>query len=294
MDPININNASAEELLNAHAHLWNHMYSYLNSMALRCAIQLGISDAIHKQGKAMTLSELAIALSIPPNKAPCISRIMRLLFHSNFFSKRTSSSGEEAFDLTIHSQLLLKDHPLSVAPFALLALDPIVIEPTFHFGTMASDAQFVVSLLVIHDEFKGLIEGVESLIDVGGKSGTMAKAMSKLFPKLTCIVFDLPYVVKGVEGCQRNLKYVGGDMFEVIPPDQAVLLKILVGGFRWGLGRWLVGLVWLGGSWVWWVGSWVWMGWFVGLGGVLGGFGWVFRGLGRGLVGVDEWGMVVL
>ncbi|KAL2899850.1 Trans-resveratrol di-O-methyltransferase [Bienertia sinuspersici] len=141
MDPININNASAEELLNAHAHLWNHMYSYLNSMALRCAIQLGISDAIHKQGKAMTLSELAIALSIPPNKAPCISRIMRLLFHSNFFSKRTSSSGEEAFDLTIHSQLLLKDHPLSVAPFALLALDPIVIEPTFHFGSWSQNEE---------------------------------------------------------------------------------------------------------------------------------------------------------
>lgn len=38
-------------------------------------------------------------------------------------------------------------------------------------------------------------------------------------------MFDLPHVVSGLKGSE-NLKYVAGDMFEAIPPADAILLKV--------------------------------------------------------------------
>jgi hypothetical protein len=49
------------------------------------------------------------------------------------------------------------------------------------------------------------------------RTGTMAKALAKSFPKMECYVFDLPH---------DNLNYVGGDMFKKIPPTEAILLKV--------------------------------------------------------------------
>ncbi|KAL2936249.1 Trans-resveratrol di-O-methyltransferase [Bienertia sinuspersici] len=233
-------------------------------MALKCAIELGIPDAIHKHGESMTLFELANTLSLHPDKAPSLSR---LLVHSNFFAKRVIlSTGEEAFDLTVNSQILLKDHPQTLAPFALMMLDPILTEPSYHFSSwfrnedesafhiihgrslwehaacvptlnkrfteaMASDAKFIAILLLTNDEFKGLMVGLESLVDVGGGDGTMTKAIAGVFQGIACTVYDLPHVVNGLEsssyGTGRSLTYVGGDMFEAIPSAQAVLLKVL-------------------------------------------------------------------
>ncbi|MCD7460041.1 hypothetical protein HAX54_042741 [Datura stramonium] len=57
------------EVLAAQAHIWNHAFSFINSMSLKCAIQLGISDIIHSHGRAMTLSDLVNALPVNNNKA---------------------------------------------------------------------------------------------------------------------------------------------------------------------------------------------------------------------------------
>ncbi|KAJ6755447.1 O-METHYLTRANSFERASE [Salix purpurea] len=71
---------------------------------------------------------------------------------------------------------------------------------------------------------KGIFEGVNSLVDVGGGVGTMAKAISEAFPHIDCTVFDLPCVVSDLQG-SKNLKYVAGDMFEVVPQQMQLLLK---------------------------------------------------------------------
>ncbi|KOM47202.1 hypothetical protein LR48_Vigan07g090600 [Vigna angularis] len=87
---------------------------------------------------------------------------------------------------------------------------------------MASDAQLITSSVI--EKCKGVFMGLESLVDVGGGTGTMGKVIAASFPQLECIVFDLPHVVSGLQGSE-NLKYVGGDMFEEIPPTDAILLK---------------------------------------------------------------------
>ncbi|KAJ9170886.1 hypothetical protein P3X46_018950 [Hevea brasiliensis] len=248
------------ELLQAQAHVWNHIFNFINSMSLKCAIQLGIPDVIHNHGKPITLSQLISSLPVHPAKARCIPRLMRLLVHSGFFAQAKISEDddqEEGYVLTSASQLLLKDNPLSVTPFLMAMLDPILTRPWHYVSTwflnddptpfntahgrtlweyaghepklndffneaMASDARLVMHVLI--NECEGAFEGLKSLVDVGGGTGTVAKAIAKAFPQLDCIVFDLPHVVAGRQGTD-NLKYVGGNMFEEIPPSDAILLK---------------------------------------------------------------------
>ncbi|CAK9316184.1 unnamed protein product [Citrullus colocynthis] len=60
---------AGDELLEAQAHIWNHIFSFVNSMSLKCAIQLGIPDAIHRHGpNPMPLSLLVSSLQLHPNK----------------------------------------------------------------------------------------------------------------------------------------------------------------------------------------------------------------------------------
>ena len=52
----------SNDLLQAHAHVWNLTFSFISSMSLKCAVQLGIPDIIHNHGQPMTLSQLVESL----------------------------------------------------------------------------------------------------------------------------------------------------------------------------------------------------------------------------------------
>ncbi|XBH58924.1 hypothetical protein VPH35_080272 [Triticum aestivum] len=51
--------ASPQELLVALAELQNHVLGYVKSMSLKCAVDLGITDAIHRRGSTATLADIA-------------------------------------------------------------------------------------------------------------------------------------------------------------------------------------------------------------------------------------------
>ncbi|KAL1561671.1 trans-resveratrol di-O-methyltransferase [Salvia divinorum] len=247
----------SQDLLDA--KVWNHIISYINSMALRSALQLRIPDAIHKHGKPITLSQLADALCINKEKSNALYRLMRILVHFNFFDKVTISGQEEgeAYSLTRASRVFIRDEPLSLAPFALLLTDPAFIDPFHHMTEwfqdecptayftknrmghwefaakdekwnqkfnegIAAEARFVSSILV--REYKHVFEGLKTMVDVAGGTGEVAKALAGAFSGLNCIVLDLPHVVAGMEGSE-NVMFVSGDMFEFIPPADAVFLK---------------------------------------------------------------------
>ncbi|KAL3374203.1 hypothetical protein AABB24_005923 [Solanum stoloniferum] len=250
------------QVLAAQAHIWNHIFNYINSMSLKCAIQLEIPDIIHSHGRPMNLSDLVEALPINNNdKAKthdCVYRLMRILVHDGFFIQLA----EEGYLLAPTSRLLLKDETMSMIPFLNLQLNPNSMDswhslskwfnnvsddsnstpyatahgmPFFKYAeneprfnhifneAMASDARLVMSVLIQNG--KGLIfEGLKSLVDVGGGTGTVAKAIADAFPQINCTVFELPHVIEGLEG-SKNLSFVGGDMFNSIPSANAILLK---------------------------------------------------------------------
>uniref|UniRef100_A0A0E0J148 O-methyltransferase domain-containing protein n=1 Tax=Oryza nivara TaxID=4536 RepID=A0A0E0J148_ORYNI len=85
-----------DELLQAQANLWRHSLYYLTSMALRCAVKLGIPTAIHRLGGNATLPALITALSLPPAKLPFLRRLMRLLVSSGVFTTERGGAAAEA------------------------------------------------------------------------------------------------------------------------------------------------------------------------------------------------------
>ncbi|TMW81118.1 hypothetical protein EJD97_011783 [Solanum chilense] len=206
------NDNMTREMLAAQAHIWNHTFSYINSMSLKCAIQLGIPHIIHSHGRAMTLSDLVNALPINNNikTLDYIFRLIRIIIHGCFFNQIKVNDKEEGYILTPASCLLLKDEPLSQVAFVQMELDPNFMDPWHSLSKwIGSD----------NDD-----SGLKSFVDVGGGIGIVAKVIADAFVEMNCIVFDLPHVIEGCEG-SKNITYVGGDMFKFIPYADAILLK---------------------------------------------------------------------
>nr|APR63646.1 6a-hydroxymaackiain methyltransferase family protein-like 1 [Populus tomentosa] len=265
MDPI-IQDQKATELFQAHTHLHSQMFNYINSMSLMCASQLGIPDIIHNHGRPITLPHLVSALHIAPNKTGIIYRLMRMLVHSGFFATTKAAGGqgegeEEAYVLTPPSQLLVKDNTNCLSPFMSL-INPAFVTPWLSLGdwfrgneptafehaygmafweyhnqnpelnrlfneAMACDSQMMN--MVIRD-CKPIFEGLNSMVDVGGGTGSLSRIISEAFPHMKCTVLELPQVITNLEGT-KNLNYVGGDMFQHIPSADAVLLKLIFHGW---------------------------------------------------------------
>ncbi|PWA96061.1 isoflavone 7-O-methyltransferase [Artemisia annua] len=218
---INQRLGGANELFEAQAHIYRHIFNYATSMSLKCALELGIPDIIHDHEKPITIQELVSKLNFPVEKTNNLQRLMR-----------------------------------SLLPFANLVLDPVFVTPWQFLGkwfngnestvfetahetplwkyanknpgfnklfndAMASDSQMMS--LVVRDS-KEIFESVDSLVDVGGGTGLNAKILLEAFPEMTCTVFDLPHVVANKIETQ-NLKYVGGDMFHSIPSSDVVFFK---------------------------------------------------------------------
>ncbi|KZV38855.1 trans-resveratrol di-O-methyltransferase [Dorcoceras hygrometricum] len=259
--PVLKRNLLPEQLLKAHDHIWNQIFNFINSMSLKCAVQLGLFDIVQKHGKPITLPELISALPINKQKSHGVDRLMRILTYSKFFVKVSldisNNQQKEGYWLTPASLLLCKDHPTSVAPFATAMLDPVLVEPWHHLEEwfrddaptpfvsahgkafwefagreprmnqffnegMASDARFVAGVLT--KDCKHVFEGLKSLVDVGGGTGTVARVMTDAFPGLKCTVLDLPHVVAGLQGTDK-VNFVSGDMFDSVPTADAVFLK---------------------------------------------------------------------
>ncbi|KAI3945022.1 hypothetical protein MKW92_005595 [Papaver armeniacum] len=249
------------ELMQAQTQVWNHAFSYVQSLTLRCVVQLGIPDIIHSHGKPMPLSSLVEALSLPATKMDYLKRVMRLMVHSGFFTTECLDKNQEekGYVLTSTSRLLVKSNTIRMTSIVSMMADPLVISP-FHFlsawfqgngstpfeaafgsgmtlwnmleqnpesqknfhDAMEDDTRLFMSVIV--DEGKKVFKNLKSMVDVGGGTGATAQAIVEAFPHLECIVFDLPNVVANLQGAM-NIVYTGGDMFESIPRADAVLMK---------------------------------------------------------------------
>ncbi|CAN1230742.1 Trans-resveratrol di-O-methyltransferase [Linum perenne] len=219
-------------------------------MSLKCAVQLGIPDAVNSHGKPITLPDLVAALKIPPTKTPYLHRLVRVLVHSGFLSVSDDDvHAGSSYSLTRAGQLLVKENPFNTRALVVMILDPDMCKP-YHFmsawfrsetddettpyyiahgkkvwehlavdptlanvfnDAMAEDSSVAGEVLV--KEGKSLFKGVGSLVDVAGGTGNMTKVIATSFPEMDCTVLDLPHVVSGLEG-GGNLKYVAGDMFK--------------------------------------------------------------------------------
>ncbi|MCD7446510.1 hypothetical protein HAX54_009191 [Datura stramonium] len=254
--------STSTELLHAQAQIWNYIFNFISSSAVRCALQLGIPDVLYKHGKPMCLSDISAQLSVVnSSKVSFLPILMRFLVHSGFLNQH-----EDHYFLTPASRLLAKNEPFNVRSLLLLNHDPVFSKawselsawfqndsPTaFHTAhgksfwdyieeeepkilsdifndALASDSRLNTNVLVM--ECKHVFEGLTSLVDVGGGTGIVSIAIARAFPNIKCTVLDLPHVIGDLKG-SGNLEFVGGDMFDKIPHANAILLKCVLHDWR--------------------------------------------------------------
>ncbi|KAL6641776.1 hypothetical protein ACP70R_019957 [Stipagrostis hirtigluma subsp. patula] len=259
---------TSSELLQAQAELCCHTFGYLKSMALHCAIKLGIPNAINSCGGSASLSELHVVLPVAPSKRPCLSRLMRFLAASGIFREATPAEGEAGvhYHLTPVSRLLVDDgdHPClspftvsSVAPFHFMASlrlaewlevddDGAAAETPFmmahgadYWGVVGRDAEFAAVFnegLSSDSRFVAPIVVREcGEVFAGVRSlvdvGGGDGTMAKAIAKA------FPHVrcsvlelphVVDAMPADCTVEFVAGDMMDFIPPADAVLLKFVL------------------------------------------------------------------
>ncbi|TKW01014.1 hypothetical protein SEVIR_8G149300v4 [Setaria viridis] len=183
----------------------------------------------------------------------------------------SSSDGCEAlYQLTPASRLLLSDGgSTSLTPLLTMLLGPLLVSPLATVVTalvrqeeqpdlsafgiahgetvwdvadqeaafnislhdaIAADTRFLMPIVL--KECGEVFQGIDSLVDVGGGPyGSAAAAIAAAFPHLKCSVLDLPHVVAQAPS-DSNVQFIAGDMFESVPPANAVFLKWIL--HDWG------------------------------------------------------------
>ncbi|XP_078167654.1 trans-resveratrol di-O-methyltransferase-like [Carex rostrata] len=232
----------------------NQSLTYISSFALRCAVDLDIAGRIQAYGRPMPLNELARSIPISPEKDVMLGRLMALLVHKEVFAQ-----DETGYVLTSFSKLILTENSnmgtfVRFSTELALTKHLCVLSEWFKNGddgstvfimdndgkkffdiarekpnigylfneAMASHSKQKMGDLVT--SYPHIFDGLNSLVDVGGGTGTAAKIIADAFPSLKCTVFDLPHVVeKALESDSINV--VAGDMFEKIPSADAILLN---------------------------------------------------------------------
>ncbi|KAL6875700.1 hypothetical protein ACP4OV_013213 [Aristida adscensionis] len=254
-----------QALLDAQLDLWHSTFAFIKSMAFKAALELRIADAIDHHGGAATLPQIVARVPIHPSKSPCLRRLMRVLTVAGIFSVTTTkhpagAGGDDdaaVYGLTPASRLLVGSR--SLAPMLALCLNNTFVSPFLGLSTwfehdtpelslfemthkravwdvigydetlsplfndgMVADSRFLMDIAI--RECGDVFRGVTSLVDVAGGLGAAAQAIAKAFPHVECSVLDLAHVVANAP-VGTAVKYVAGDMFECVPPANAVFLK---------------------------------------------------------------------
>ncbi|KAM5562645.1 acetylserotonin O-methyltransferase-like [Rosa sericea] len=241
----------------AKVEVWNYVLGFSKIAVVKCAIELGIADAIESHGSPMTLLELSATLKCDPSS---LYRIMRFLVHQKIFKEVQPKipSGPKIYAQSPLSRCLLKSGENSMAALILLESSPVMLAP-WHglsariLGTstpafeavhgediwsfaaanpghselineaMACDASLALPALI--ESSLEVFNGIETIVDVGGGNGTTLGMLVKACPWITRgINFDLPHVVSVAEESDR-VENVGGDMFDCIPKADAAIIK---------------------------------------------------------------------
>ncbi|WVZ83668.1 hypothetical protein U9M48_030794 [Paspalum notatum var. saurae] len=128
---------SPQDLLIGLSELHNHALGYVKSMSLKCAVDLGIPDAIHRRGGSATLADIAIDTDINPAKVPDLKRMMELLSTSGIFTATaakdsgggSSKPDDVSYGLTTACRFLVGWRNLS--PMVPFVVSPLVVSSFF-------------------------------------------------------------------------------------------------------------------------------------------------------------------
>ncbi|XP_042485023.1 (RS)-norcoclaurine 6-O-methyltransferase-like [Macadamia integrifolia] len=248
----------------AHMLISKYGHGYIESMALKCVVELGIADILHKHTKPMTLQELATALSLPTVDMNRFQRLMRyVVHHMGLF---TLDNKDSTYGLTHYSNCLVRDSKSFMVPMILHGINDWLIGPWYSLSTsiqggptafemyhgitgwdylathadanrMFNEGQGAITREIFGEMVRQcgawLFKGIGSVVDVGGGNGAAAREIVKEFPNIKCTVLDLSHVIRGSSlDKSSEVEWVEGDMFLSVPHADAVPLKYIL--HDWG------------------------------------------------------------
>ncbi|KAL5076068.1 hypothetical protein RYX36_015052 [Vicia faba] len=244
-----------KEEVEAQVEIWKYIFGFVELSVVKCAIQLGIADAIEKYKKPISLLELSSTLKCDPSY---LNRIMRFLVHRKIFKTiSTNHDNYPSYVQTPLSRRLIRNGEDSMAALLLLQSSPVIVIPWLSLSdrvlangnpsfqkvhgedlwgyaasnrdysnlfndAMACDAKVVVPAII--EGYSELFDGVKSMVDVGGGNGTTLSILVKDFPWIQGINFDLAHVID-VAPKYDGIQHMAGDMFTSVPKADAVFLK---------------------------------------------------------------------
>ncbi|KAM7266030.1 hypothetical protein ACFE04_003713 [Oxalis oulophora] len=240
--------------------IWGYMLAFADSMALKCAIELGLADIIHAHNAPMSLSQIAATIiDHSPSSTPNmdnLNRVIRYLVNMKIFTSTVDTGGETLYGPTPLSKWISNDFELGIAPLVLFnnfafhqAGLHFLAESVKNGGdayTMANgcdtwafaskNAHYNELLnksmscmqsvaMAIIDQYEGL-KTVGSLVNVGGGTGQFLAGIIEKHPHIKGINFDLPHVIAMAPELP-GVVHVSGDMFDSIPSGEIIMLKAI-------------------------------------------------------------------
>ncbi|KAK6161556.1 hypothetical protein DH2020_004937 [Rehmannia glutinosa] len=196
--------------------VWKYALGFDVMRVVKCAIELGIPEALESHGKPISLSDLSSSVGCPEIS---LHRIMRFLTHHGIFEKQITDAphhpGSVFYAQTPLSRLLARDN---MGTFVL-------VQAARSLEFLGCHAKVTTSAVI--DNCSKIFQGIGSVVDVGGHEGTAIGMLVKAFPWIRGINFDLPEVVSGAPLLQ-GVDHVGGNMFESVPKADAVMLMCIL------------------------------------------------------------------
>ncbi|XP_011084575.1 caffeic acid 3-O-methyltransferase [Sesamum indicum] len=214
-------------------------------------------------GAFVSPAELAAQIpATNPQADLMLDRILRLLAANNILNcslrELPDGSVERRYSLAPVCEFLTRNEDgVSMAPLLLLNQGQICGESWHHlkdvvveggtpfkrahgmspfeygarnpkFNTAFNRAMYEQSTLIMNQilkKYKGFnVEGLKTLVDVGGGTGATLSIIVSKHPFITGINFDLPHVVKDAPSIS-GVEHVGGDMFVSVPKADAIFMK---------------------------------------------------------------------
>jgi hypothetical protein len=156
--------ADTEELLAAHRELWSHALGYVKSMALKCALDLGIPDTIQRYGGGATVGELAAASNLPASSLPFLRRLMRTLTAMRIFavhrdddpSDDPAAAAVVSYQLTATSRLLVNGGSyFSIRPNISAIVHQGAVSPMFSMSEWMKQHHHHAPDMTLHEMVHG-------------------------------------------------------------------------------------------------------------------------------------------
>ncbi|GJN25464.1 hypothetical protein PR202_gb13293 [Eleusine coracana subsp. coracana] len=254
------------QLLKAQADLWRHSLYYLTSMALKCAVELGIPTAIHNLGGTTNLPDLVAALSLPANKLPHLRRLMRLLVTSGIFESGNNNLTGETYCLNPLSWLLVEgveaeDHTYQKY-FVLSTVSKHYVDASLTLADwfkkdlsppLPSPFEELHGVPLLHEKTAELDEELDAIVREGVAAhdnlamGTIIRECGEIFKGLQSLTdcsgadgTTARAIMKAYPHIKCNVLEqpqvvhtaptdgLALDIFKFVPPAQAVLLKLVL------------------------------------------------------------------